>query len=79
MTKKIGLGIAAACLGAAIGIWSAPSAVAEAPPAVGNQGTIALPPGGTQVIYPQTQTIGGANPYVPFGTDPLVPYGVWAP
>ena len=41
-------------------------------------GTVALPPGGPNVIYAQDQNVGGANPYTPFGTDPGVPYGVWA-
>ncbi len=54
-----------------------PSPAASAEPA--NQGTVALPPGGPTSIYPQNQTIGGANPFVPFGTDPFVPYGVWGP
>jgi len=42
------------------------------------QGTVALPPGGPAVVFPQDQNTGGANPYTPFGTNPDVPYGVWA-
>ncbi|HZQ33194.1 MAG TPA: hypothetical protein VFB19_15835 [Mycobacterium sp.] len=74
MAKKMfGVAIAVAGLAAAITVSAAPLATA------GSGGTVALPPGGPTTIYPQTQTIGGANPYVPFGTDPSVPYGVWAP
>jgi hypothetical protein len=42
-------------------------------------GSVALPPGGPIAIYPQGQSIGGANPYTPFGTNPYVPHGVWTP
>jgi hypothetical protein len=51
-------------------------AIGLAGPAVAD-GTVALPPGGPTVIYPQDQSSGGANPYTPFGTNPEVPYGVW--
>jgi len=39
-------------------------------------GPVALP--GPVRVYPQETVNGGANPYLPFGTNPLVPYGVWA-
>lgn len=52
----------------------APSAAAS-----NGQGSVALPPGGPIAVYPQDQPVGGANPLVPFGTDPFVPYGTWAP
>jgi len=47
-------------------------------PAVAEDGTVALPPGGPVATYPQDQGPGGANPYTPFGTNPYVPYGVWS-
>jgi hypothetical protein len=56
-----------------------PSQVAVPIPAPAPRGTVALPPGGEISTFPQDQTIGGADPLVPFGTDPYVPYGVWAP
>ena len=31
------------------------------------------------VVYQQDQSVGGANPYTPFGTDPYDPFGVWTP
>ena len=56
---------------------SAPSATPASSPSA--EGTVALPPGGPVAIYPQLQSIGGANPYTPYGTNPYVPYGVWTP
>jgi hypothetical protein len=53
-------------------------AIGLASPALAD-GTVALPPGGPNVVYQQDQSTGGANPYTPFGTDPYVPYGVWTP
>ena len=69
--KKLGFAaiVSAGFAGLAIGL---------AAPAIAD-GTVALPPGGPQVIYPQAQNTGGANPYTPFGTNPYVPYGVWTP
>ena len=55
------------------------AATASAPSSQSGEGTVALPPGGPVAIYPQLQSIGGANPYTPFGPNPYVPYGVWAP
>lgn len=55
------------------------AAVLVAAPASATSGSVALPPGGPITVYPQDQPIGGANPLVPFGTDPFVPYGTWAP
>ena len=55
------------------------AATAIAPSSQSGEGTVALPPGGPVAIYPQLQSIGGANPYTPFGTNPHVPYGVWTP
>jgi hypothetical protein len=55
----------------------AATAIGVAAPALADDGTVALPPGGPSVVYPQQQNTGGANPYLPFGTNPLVPYGVW--
>ena len=40
---------------------------------------MALPPGGPITVLPEAAVGGGANPYVPYGTDPLVPFGVWTP
>jgi len=55
------------------------AATASAPSSQSGEGTVALPPGGPVAIYPQHQSIGGANPYTPYGTNPYVPYGVWTP
>jgi hypothetical protein len=55
------------------------AATASAPSSHSGEGTVALPPGGPVAIYPQHQSIGGANPYTPFGPNPYVPYGVWTP
>jgi hypothetical protein len=69
--KKIGItGIVSAGL-AALAIGLAAPALAD--------GTVALPPGGPDVVYAQNQNTGGANPFTPFGPDPYVPFGVWAP
>ena len=70
------------CIALAVATATAPAAdaVETAVPTPGRtSGTIAFPPGGPIQVYPQDQTIGGANPLIPFGTDPLVPYGVWTP
>lgn len=50
-----------------------------APSGTPTRGTVALPPDGQIEVFPQDQTIGGADPLVPFGTDPFVPTGVWTP
>jgi hypothetical protein len=42
-------------------------------------GPVALPPGAPIAVLPQAALGGGANPYVPNGTDPFVPWGVWTP
>ena len=42
-------------------------------------GPVALPPGGPVSVLPRDSAIGGADPYLPFGTDPFVPDGVWTP
>jgi hypothetical protein len=52
-------------------------AIGLAAPAFATDGSVALPPGGPEPVYPQSQTIGGANPYTPFGTNPYVPFGAW--
>lgn len=31
------------------------------------------------IVIPGEQTVGGANPHIPYGTNPLVPYGTWTP
>ena len=69
--KKLGLGTIAASGLAALAIGFAAPALAD--------GTVALPPGGPNVVYAQNQNTGGANPYTPFGPNPYVPYGVWTP
>jgi hypothetical protein len=40
---------------------------------------VALPSGAPIAVLPQAALGGGANPYVPNGTDPFVPWGVWTP
>ena len=54
------------------------AAIGLATPALAD-GTVALPPGGPSIVYQQDQSVGGANPYTPFGTNPYVPFGVWTP
>lgn len=56
-----------------------PTQAPPAPTGTPTRGTLALPPGGQINTYPQDQTIGGADPLVPFGPDPFVPSGVWTP
>jgi len=79
--------IAAAASAGAAGVDATPMSAAgetqptQAPPAptgTPTRGTVALP-GGQIDTLPQDQTIGGADPLVPFGTDPFVPSGVWTP
>jgi hypothetical protein len=48
-------------------------------PVQGPGGAVAMPPGAPLAVYPEDQTVGGADPLTPFGADPLVPYGVWTP
>lgn len=48
-------------------------------PPVAEAGSVALPPGVPDAMFPQDQLTGGAEPLLPFGADPLVPYGSWAP
>jgi hypothetical protein len=68
---KLGIAALASSGLAALAIGFAAPALAD--------GSVALPPGGPDVVYPQSQHTGGANPYTPFGPDPYVPFGVWAP
>lgn len=56
-----------------------PTQSAPAPTSTATRGTVALPSRGQIDTLPQDQTIGGADPLVPFGTDPFVPSGVWTP
>lgn len=71
-------------LAATVAIAAVPATAAADPtpvssPSAPGRGTVALPPGGPVDTFPQDQTVGGADPFVPFGTDPFVPYGVWTP
>jgi hypothetical protein len=68
---KLGLAVIASAGLAAVAIGLAAPALAD--------GTVALPPGGPRIVYQQDQSVGGANPYTPFGTNPYVPFGVWTP
>jgi len=68
---KLGLAAIASTALAAVAIGLAAPAPAD--------GTVALPPGGPRIVYQQDQSVGGANPYTPFGTDPYTPFGVWTP
>jgi hypothetical protein len=79
----VGAAIIAAPVAAATTIEPAPvmpdtgaHAVQKAP--VTGGGAVALPPGGPVAVLPGDSAIGGADPYLPSGTDPLVPYGVWS-
>jgi hypothetical protein len=81
--KIIRLSLASALAGAAaFAICSAPIASAAGPvvgPSSGDDGTVTMPPGGPETIYPRDQRIGGADPYTPFGSSPYVPFGTWTP
>jgi len=67
----------------ALAVGAAPVAVA----ANVDQGPIVAGPtapgpatqGGPVAIFPRDQTIGGANPDLPDGTDPLSPFSTWIP
>jgi hypothetical protein len=74
-----GAAIAAAPIGAAANVDAgpivagptAPSAIDAAPaPDSPMSGPVALAPGGPVAVLPQAALGGGANPYVPNGTDP---------
>jgi hypothetical protein len=81
--NRLGIGAGLAGLAAVAAISAAPAAIAAStvvqPIPTPSTGTEALPAGGPVNIIPGNQVIGGANPYVPFGPDPFVPYGVWTP
>ena len=66
---------------AAAAICAAPLAAAAPTvgPGSGNGGSVAEPPGGPQAVYPRDQRVGGADPLVPYGTDPYTPFGAWTP
>lgn len=74
LTKKNSL--AAAATGLAAGALAVLGIGLAAPALADTSGTVAMP--GPVPVYPQDSFVGGANPYVPFGSDPMVPYGVWA-
>ena len=59
---------------AALAIGLATPALAD-----NNDGSVALPHGGPIAVYPGAQSVGGANPYTPFGPSPYVPDGAWTP
>jgi hypothetical protein len=81
--NRFGIASALAGFAAVVAISAAPSAASAStavqPIPTPGAGTVALPPGGPADILPGNQILGGANPYVPFGPDPFVPYGVWTP
>lgn len=67
--------------GVAAAIAAAPLALA-APvvgPGSGHGGSVPMPPGGPQAVYPRDEKVGGADPYTPYGTDPYVAFGTWTP
>ena len=66
---------------AAAAVAAAPLALADpvVGPGSGHGGSITMPPGGPEAVYPRDQRIGGADPYTPYGTDPFVAFGTWTP
>ena len=70
--KKFSVVAAVSSALAAMAIGFAGSALADA-----GSGSNVPPPGVPFAVYPQMPTA-GANPYIPIGVDPFVPYGVWA-
>ena len=84
MNDKWALTLVVISSAAAVAITAAPPAdlspnPAPTNPTQGPGGAVAMPHGGPIAVYPQDQIVGGADPDTPFGTDPLVPYGVWTP
>jgi hypothetical protein len=73
----VGAAIAAAPCAVAANVDQGP--VVAGPTEPGPAIEPAPPQGGPVAIFPWDQLIGGANPDLPDGTDPLVPYGVWTP
>jgi hypothetical protein len=71
--KKITFATAISTALAAFAIGLAGPALADA-----GSGSNVPHPGPGAAIYPGTPTVGGANPYTPYGVDTFVPYGVWA-
>jgi hypothetical protein len=74
--------VAVAPVAAAAGVNPEPTPTTPMPVAIAPAfpgGAVALPQGGPVAIFPQDQAIGGADPFLPFGTDPSVPYGAWTP
>ncbi len=68
----------------AIAVAATPTAEASSDPTptnpvLGPGGSVAMPPGGPLAVYLKDQNVGGADPYTPYGTNPLAPYGVWTP
>jgi hypothetical protein len=82
MNNKLRTSLLVAGSAVAIALAAAPTSAASpgltpTTPAPGPGGAVAMPPGGPLSVYWQSQNVGGADPYTPFGTDPSVPYGVW--
>jgi hypothetical protein len=70
--KKFSFATVVSSASAVLAIGLAGPAIADA-----GSGSNVPPPGVPYPVYPQMPTA-GANPYVPIGVDPFVPYGVWA-
>ena len=70
--KKITVATMVSSALAALAIGFAGPALADA-----GSGSNVPPPGVPYVVHPQLPTA-GTNPYIPFGVDPYVAYGVWA-
>ena len=70
--KKFGFVAVVSSALAALSIGLAGSALADA-----GSGSNVPPPGVPYVVHPQLPAA-GTNPYIQFGVDPFVAYGVWA-
>ena len=79
--KKFGINFVLTGVAAAVVIAAASSARAADPTTIS---TLVPTPGGNggaqpTDALPQDPGIAGTDPYLPFGTNPLVPDGVWTP
>ena len=70
--KKLSFATVVSSALAVLGIALAGPALADA-----GSGSNVPPPGVPHVVHPQLPAA-GTNPYIPFGVDPYVAYGVWA-
>jgi hypothetical protein len=79
MTLLFAVGAVAIAFGSSPTADASPSIPTLTNPVPGPGGAVAMPPGGPLAVYLEDQNVGGADPFTPYGTNPLAPYGVWTP